>query len=60
MKTASRERSLTQRGLFEPPKKRPTWRELPRETRRETIRLLAGMLKDRVRRDAREGSVRDE
>ncbi len=60
MKIASRERSLTQPSLFEPPKKRPAWRELPREIRRETIRLLAGMLKDRVRRDAKKGSVRDE
>ena len=60
MKIADREKPQEQLTLFNPPRIRPTWHKLPSEVRREVIRLLASMLRNRQEPNAAEGGKDDE
>ena len=50
MRSRVQQRQEDQLGLFHPPRRRPTWRQLPEEVREYARRLLAQMLRERIAR----------
>jgi hypothetical protein len=48
-KSLTRQR-VAQFKLFHPPQKRPSWQLLPSETKRNTVRLLARLLREHIGR----------
>lgn len=56
MQSLTKSRRASQLPLFHPPIAAPRWESLPQEVRRQTLALLARLLRARARSDTREGS----
>ena len=52
MQSLAKPRRASQLPLFHPPAATPRWESLPQEVRRQTLALLARLLRARARSDA--------